>query len=709
MTNTKLRTARTAAAAAVLALLAAGCAAEQPEPVAPPETTTTTAPATTTEAAVASTTAPVETPDTEAPTAAEPDPGIAAETETPTTAETPTTTTTTATTTSVPSAEADPRVRELESALDVFTLVYDSDSPFDSVGPHLENADALQATHAEFAAFGASVGGIQVVPTAVTIDDDTATITFDVHVAGTPYSSGGDGVLQLRDGVWVAPRSEFCAGMQLAGISCPGTDPEPTVTTTVPPETTTEPETPADAAEGPQYEPGEIVAANELWPGNNYRDDFVCRINDVGTVTDTDGNNDCWIEGWQHYEPGQVVAANELWPDGGYDDDFVCRINDEGTVTDTDGNNDCWIEQSPTTTTAPVTVETISAPLRRCLTPDSLHSFGSGHVAALVGTTEGGVYRPIVRGGADSCERIKTWFDDARQAEADRINRGDYPCEYSNPPYYYWPRARQTAGPGLLVGCWPRLLYSGSIEDKLPDPDDEARRIRNQEGFRILPPNHPVLIDALWDCYRDALEGPPPGWMPSDPSRIEWTEVWICNVFLNVFGNPVRHLGVTPECAAEQFRGRVAERRAHGFIGSDHPSQVEGVVHTFYAGDWSWANCPTTASRLLSGDEASYRERCEAVVDASAGPDTDLLAEAGGVDRGEVVEVIKTMFCADGTKQTLREQGERYQPFVPHRTQPAGVYAAFWTPGEWSVCYEAAMLVAAQRATSGRWVRVASC
>ena len=697
------------AAVVVLTVVAAGCASEEPTIPAATPTTTAASPTTTGAEASATTTASPTTTPVETPVTTEADPDM-------TTADGEQPATATTTTTAAPADEEDPRAQELAEAMDVFTLVYDSDSPFDSVSPHLEDADDLQATHAEFAAFGASVGGIQVVPTAATINDNTATITFDVHVAGTPYSTGSSGALALRDGVWIAPRSEFCAGMQLAGISCP--DPEPTVTTTtappestvttttVPPEATTTTTAPADTTGQPQYQPGEIVTANELWPGNNYRDDFVCRINDAGTVTDADGNNDCWIQSWQHYQPGQIVPANELWPGSNHEDNLVCRINDVGTVTDADGNNDCWIQP---TTTVRATVEAISAPLRRCLTPDSLHSFGSGHVAALVGTTEGGVYQPIVRGGEDSCERIKAWFDEARQAETDRINRGDYPCEYSNPPYYYWPRARQTAGPGLLVGCWPRLLYSGSIEDKLPDPDDEARRIRNQEGFRILPPNHPVLIDALWDCYRDALEGPPPGWMPSDPSRIEWTEVWICNVFLNVLGNPVRYLGVTPECAAEQLRGRVAERRVHGFIGSDHPSQVEGVVHTFYAGDYSWANCPTTASGLLSGDEASYRERCEAVVDASAGADTDRLAEAGGVDRGEVVEVIKDMFCADGTKQTLREQGERYQRFVPRWTQPFGVYVAFWTPGEWSVCYEAAMLVAAQRATSGRWVRVASC
>ena len=693
-------------AVVVLAVAAAGCASEEPTiPAATPTTTITASPTTAGVEAPATTTASPTSAPVEAAVTTEADPDMATAD-----GEQPATTATT-TTTAAPAAEEDPHVQELASAIDVFTLVYSSDSPFNSVGPHLEDADELMATHAEFAAFGASVGGIEVLPTAVTIDDNTAIITFDVHVAGTPYSSGGAGALVLRDGVWIAPRSEFCAGMQLAGISCPDPDPEPTVTTTtVAPETTTTttgPEPPADVPEWSQHEPGEIVPANDLWPDGDYADNFVCRINDEGTVTGPDGNNDCWMEGWQHYEPGQVVAANELWPGNNYDDNLVCRINDEGTVTGSDGNNDCWMQQPVTTTTAPANVETISASLRRCLTPHSLHSFGSGHVAALVGTTEGGTYRPIVRGGADSCERIKTWFDEARQAEADRINRGDYPCEYTA-PYDYWPRARQTAGPGLLVGCWPRVLYT-STAHKLPDPDDEAVRLWRREGWQIMPPNHPVLIDALWDCYRDALEGPPPGWTPSDPSRIEWTEVWICNAFINAFGNPVRGLGVTPECAAEQLRGGVVERRTHGSITVEVPRHSGEGTSTVYAGDWSWANCPTSASRLLSGDEASYRERCEAVVDASAGYETDLLADAGGVDRGEVIEVVKDMFCADGTKRTLREQGERYQGFVPYWTQPAGEFVAYWTPGEGAVCYEAAMLVAAHLATSGRWTRVLFC
>jgi len=86
------------------------------------------------------------------------------------------------------------------------------------------------------------------------------------------------------------------------------------------------------------------------------------------------------------------------------------------------------------------------------------------------------------------------------------------------------------------------------------------------------------------------------------------------------------------------------------------------------------------------------------------------MAEAGGVDLGQVVAVVKSMFC-DGTKDSLRRHGNGpYQAFLPAWTEPIGDFMAGWTPAEGSVaCYEAAMLVAAQKAVNGQWMRVKSC
>ena len=156
-----------------------------------------------------------------------------------------------------------------------------------------------------------------------------------------------------------------------------------------------------------------------------------------------------------------------------------------------------------------------------------------------------------MQGGEDSCERIMAWWEQARAAEADRIARGQYPCEYAA-AYNYWPRHEvQTNGPAVLVGCWPRVLMPGDADSagRRTDPAAEALRLWDREGFGTNPPNDPPMVGALYDCYRDALEGPPPGWAP--PAGGEWPTVSLCNLVLEDFGNPVRGLGVSPQCAAE--------------------------------------------------------------------------------------------------------------------------------------------------------------
>ena len=167
---------------------------------------------------------------------------------------------------------------------------------------------------------------------------------------------------------------------------------------------------------------------------------------------------------------------------------------------------------------------------------------------------------------------------------------------------------------------------------------------------------------------------------------------------LDDYGNPVRDMGVTAECAAEQFAGQVAERKARGFVGEEIPTTLGTRTYLQYAGDHSWAQCPTSASRVLPQDPGTYAERCEAVIDASVDAGTELLAQAGDVDSSQVVAVVKSMFC-DGTKDSLRRHGNGpYQEFVPAWTRLFGDFAAAWTPSEESAaCYEAAMLVAAQQ------------
>ena len=105
--------------------------------------------------------------------------------------------------------------------MDIFALVASSDSAFTDVAPHLEDATALEATQAQFAAFGTGLGGIVIMPTAVTVEGDTATITYDILLSGNPFQTDNVGNLELIDGVWTVRRAVFCEGMAAAGISCP--------------------------------------------------------------------------------------------------------------------------------------------------------------------------------------------------------------------------------------------------------------------------------------------------------------------------------------------------------------------------------------------------------------------------------------------------------------------------------------------------------
>ena len=322
-------------------------------------------------------------------------------------------------------------------------------------------------------------------------------------------------------------------------------------------------------------------------------------------------------------------------------------------------------------------VSSITEPLQRCG-----QVVWPGRVSALTGTADRGLYQPIVRGGADSCERIMAWWDEITHAEAQRSASGDYPCEYPA-AYSIWPRGLQTNGPPMLVGCWPRLLYlEGECSD---DPDQEAARLRHLEGAWIIPPNHPPLVEALWNCYRDALQGPPPDWQR--PPGGEWPTVLLCHYTIDGFGNPVRYMGVTPDCAANQFLKQIQERKQHGWIGGAQ-----------YAGDFSWATCSTTASRLLPPGLGTFTERCEAIIDASIRPaQTDAIAQHHGLTQAAYISEIKAMYCP-GTRPNLLNYPQHH-----------GDWVASWLPPEGTVCWQAALLSAAHTAAYGQWTTVKFC
>lgn len=101
-----------------------------------------------------------------------------------------------------------------------WALVFDSTTDFEDKLPHLDDAESLASTVEAYTATGDGFGGISLVPTAVTIDGDAATVTYDVIFGGNPAYSDITGTINLVNSSWVVPRSEFCSFMASARVGC---------------------------------------------------------------------------------------------------------------------------------------------------------------------------------------------------------------------------------------------------------------------------------------------------------------------------------------------------------------------------------------------------------------------------------------------------------------------------------------------------------
>jgi iron complex transport system substrate-binding protein len=107
------------------------------------------------------------------------------------------------------------------AAADAWTLVFDSAVPFEDKAAHIEDADALRSTIEAYTTAGDAMGGITLVPTAVTVDGDSASVTYDVMFGGTAAYTALTGTISLIDGTWVVSRAEFCGFMSSARNACP--------------------------------------------------------------------------------------------------------------------------------------------------------------------------------------------------------------------------------------------------------------------------------------------------------------------------------------------------------------------------------------------------------------------------------------------------------------------------------------------------------
>ena len=110
---------------------------------------------------------------------------------------------------------------EQAAAADAWSTVFDSTVGFDDKAPYLEAADELRETVESYTTAGDAMGGISLAPTAVAVDGDAATITYDVLFGETAAYTALEGVIARIDGVWTVGRDEFCTFMASARNACP--------------------------------------------------------------------------------------------------------------------------------------------------------------------------------------------------------------------------------------------------------------------------------------------------------------------------------------------------------------------------------------------------------------------------------------------------------------------------------------------------------
>lgn len=101
-----------------------------------------------------------------------------------------------------------------------WSTVFDSTIPFEEKSAFLADAAELEETADAYTAAGDGFGGISLEPTAVAVDGDTATITYDVNFGENPAYGDQVGTITLVDGVWTVSRDEFCSFMSSARVPC---------------------------------------------------------------------------------------------------------------------------------------------------------------------------------------------------------------------------------------------------------------------------------------------------------------------------------------------------------------------------------------------------------------------------------------------------------------------------------------------------------
>ena len=101
-----------------------------------------------------------------------------------------------------------------------YETVFDSATDADAKAAFLPDVADLASTIEAYLATG-GMGGIAMDVTAVVVDGDSATVTYDVLFGGNPAYSDLTGTLVRAGDTWAVTRDEFCSFMASARTPCP--------------------------------------------------------------------------------------------------------------------------------------------------------------------------------------------------------------------------------------------------------------------------------------------------------------------------------------------------------------------------------------------------------------------------------------------------------------------------------------------------------
>ena len=123
---------------------------------------------------------------------------------------------------SAPGSSVPAFTEEQEAVATAFETAVDSTLTYEEQAPFIEDAEALRATIEHYPAAADVVMGISAEVANVSIDGETAAITYVLSFNGVDAGYGElDATMALLNGAWVVPTDEYCAFQAQARNNCP--------------------------------------------------------------------------------------------------------------------------------------------------------------------------------------------------------------------------------------------------------------------------------------------------------------------------------------------------------------------------------------------------------------------------------------------------------------------------------------------------------